>query len=187
MALSTDSAVLGVVPDESAILVEVRSSVGLISFGTTALSGEFRGSIVNGEIDLDEPLQASLVLAVQSLTSGRALHDSEMRRRLDAQRYPRITAELIAARPLAPGRFAVTGDLTIHGRTRRLDAAIDVVVTAARPVGNVLEAASGYVVVVSGTLMIDMCDYDVALPSLVMLRVHPEVSVTFRLTVASGG
>ncbi|MEO6886956.1 MAG: YceI family protein [Jatrophihabitantaceae bacterium] len=193
MALGTRTANLAVVSAESAVLIEARSSVGLISFGTTAVRGEFRGALVNGEIDVNEPSHASLVVPVTSLTSGNALYDAELHDRLNAQRYPEITAELRTADAVGPGRFSVSGDLTIHGTTRRQIGTLAIAISktaAASPEQPGARTAApvvvtGLVVVVSGTLIVDIRDFDIELPGVLMLQIYPDVTVSFRVTAIS--
>ena len=59
-----------------------------------------------------------LELAVERLTSGNQLYDRELRRRVDAKRYPTIAGRLtgVSARGPHPD-YVVTGDVSFHGRT----------------------------------------------------------------------
>jgi YceI-like domain len=182
-----DTTTFAVLPEESAVLIEARSSVGPISFATTAMTGQFRAVLVGGEIDVTEDAQASLVLPVSALTSGNQLYDAELRTRLNAQRYPSITAELGTAAAIGAGRFSVTGDLTIHGTTRRQTGTLDISVTDAAPASQEPESASTarVTVVVFGTQIVDIRDFDIELPSMLMLQIYPDVTVRFRVTAVS--
>lgn len=168
------------VPGASALLVEARSSVGPISFGSTEISGQVRATLLGSEIDVSEPIHAALSLPVSSLTSGNQLYDAEIRSRLNAQRYPLITADLRSIEAIAGGRFAVAGDLTIYGTTRHETGTVNVTVTRdeAAPDGAVT-------VVVTGDRLVDIRDFDIELPSVLMLQIYPDVTVRFRLTAAS--
>ena len=171
----TGSAALEIVPTASAVLIEARSSVGKISFGTTEITGQFRGRVVDER--LDSLLEGSAVVPVASLTSGSALYDNELRTRMNAQRFPEFGASLGSVSDLGSGRLAVKGDLTIHGTTRPQDCTAVVEVTERDP--------DCFAVVLSGTAVVDMRDYDIKLPSILMLRIYPDVTVRFRITAAS--
>lgn len=182
-----DTTLLTVLPDESAVLVEARSSVGRISFGTTSVAGQFRGVLVGDEIDVMEPVEASLVVPVASLTSGNQLYDAEIRSRLNARRYPTITAELRTAEVLGTGRYAVTGNLMIRGTTRRHTGTIEISVTNKTPLPEEQSGVSpgGVMAVASGSLIVDIRDFDIELPSVLMLHIYPDVTVSFRVTAVS--
>ncbi len=177
------ASLLEVLPAQSAVLVESRSSIGVISFGTTTVTGQFRGVVVGTEIDVSQRPQASLILPVASLVSGNSLHDAEMRRRLSAQRYPSIAAELISAEALGAGRYAVTGNLTIRGISHHQSATIQIGIAEPPPPGADDAVGSHAVLLASGNLTIDMRDFGVALPHVLRMQVYPEVNVSFRLAV----
>jgi polyisoprenoid-binding protein YceI len=165
---------LVIVPSASAILVEARSSVGGIRFGTTEIGGTFAGVLVAGE---DGPrvelTQATAHVPVTSLVSGNRLYDNELHQRLNAKRFPTITADLRDAQELGSGRFNIAGDLTIHGETRSQACTAEVALA-----GTDTTAPS---VVVSGSAALDIRDFDIALPSALMLRIYPDVVVRFRV------
>jgi len=167
------TAELGIVSADSAVLVEARSSVGAISFGTTVLGGSFHGRIDGGRIDTSAPMQVTAEVPVASLQSGNAVYDSELRSRLDSRRYPLIVAELRRMGRLESGRYEMEGDLTIHGKAHRYTCTATV------------EVDEGPSLVVSGSTVVDMRDYDIALPSLMMLRIYPDVTVHFRIKAAA--
>ena len=170
------------VPQACAVLVEARSSVGPISFGSTDVSGHIRATMLGTDIDVNEPLQASLSLPVASLVSGNQLYDAEIRSRLNSQRFPIITADLRSVAAIASDRFSVTGDLTIHGTTSQETGTVDVAVTAAesQPSGP-----GPITVVITGSRRVDIRDFDIELPSVLMLQIYPDVTVRFRLTASS--
>jgi polyisoprenoid-binding protein YceI len=185
MATGNGMTTLAVLPDQSAVLIEARSSVGLISFGTTTLAGEFRGVLSDGEFDLTETPHASLVLPVRSLTSGNSLYDAEIRGRLNAQRYPTIEANLRTAEALGSGRFSVIGDLTIHGTTRELTTSLTVTApTGPTTPADVSAPPEAVTVVATGTVIVDIRDFDIELPRGLMLQIFPDVTVSFRVTAA---
>ncbi len=169
---------LTVVPLESAILVEARSSVGPIVFGSATVTGRFHGTLDGDALVLERLPEASLALPVASLTSGNKLWDSEVRSRLNERRYPTITAELRGTEGLGGGRYSVLGDVTIHGKSQTQTGAmaLDVHVDA---------ESSDVAVVVSGTQLIDVRDFEIELPRLFMLQIYPEVTVRYRVRAVS--
>lgn len=174
-----------VVPDQSAVLVEARSTVGPISFGVTGLSGNCRAVLDGADFDVSEPLEATLVMPVASLTSGNQLYDAEIRSRLHSVRYPTMTAELRTVDRTGPGRFSVTGELTIHGTTRIQTGTLAVAFDPSNWTGPEPE---GLRVVASGTQIVDIRDFDIELPSMLMLQIFPDVTVRYRVAaVADAG
>ena len=129
-ALIGERAQFVVVPAESAIHVEARSSVGPITFGTMTVSGRIDAAFLGGAIDTQRPTSATIMVPVASLSSGHSLYDAELRSRIDARRVPEITAELRTITPLSPGRFRVTGALTIQGTTRELSGGLELSLSA---------------------------------------------------------
>ncbi len=171
---------LQVVPSASAILVEARSSVGGIRFGTTEVDGTFTGVLVEtGTGPRIELTQATARVPVLSLVSGNRLYDNELHQRLNAKRFPTISADLREVHELGSGRFNIAGDLTIHGETRPQSCTAEVGVA-----GDDAERPS---VVVSGSAALDIRDFDIALPSALMLRIYPDVVVRFRVEATVTG
>ncbi len=159
-----------VVPEQSALLVEARSSAGPITFGSMTLDGCAEFAMSGDDLDSAVPISARLEIPVVALVSGKSLYDAELRRRLDARRFPLIAVELHAARSRGGGRFVAEGDLTIRGATRRLTGTV----------GLALQDAD--TLLASGSELVDIRDFDIDLPSVLMLKIYPDVSVQFRLT-----
>ena len=114
-------------------------------------------------------MAGELSLSVERLTSGNKLYDRELRRRLDAWRYPiivgRVTA--IAANGHHPD-YAVTGDVVFHGKTRTFVHEMQI---------NVHEAGVG----LTGEYVFDLRAFGMEPPSMLMVRVYPEISVRVEL------
>ena len=159
-----------VVAEQSAILVEARSSAGPITFGSMTLDGRAEFAMAGDDLEAAVPISASLEIPVVALYSGNSLYDAELRRRLDARRFPQIKVELHTARPRGGGRYVAEGDLTIHGTTRRLTGSVS------------LALQDGDTLIATGNELVDIRDFDIELPSVLMLKIYPDVSVQFRLT-----
>jgi polyisoprenoid-binding protein YceI len=159
-----------VVPEESAVIVEARSNVGPITFATMTLEGSAEFALSGVDVDSAVPTAAFLRIPVIGLESGNSLYDSEIRRRLDQRRFPSITVEMHTARSRGGGRFVTDGDLTIHGATQRLTGTVH------------LTLSDENTLIATGKELVDIRDFDIELPSMLMLKIYPDVSVQFRLT-----
>ena len=154
------------VPELSTVRVHATSNVHPIDGEASGLAGNVTFTLVGGEPDLAQPVAAEVTLAVHDLRSGNPAYDAEMRRRLQARRHPLITGRLTAAERLdADGRFRVTGDLSFHGATRQVTADI------------ALDLAGTGRLVASWEQTIDIRDFDLKPPRILLFRVDPEVRV----------
>lgn len=170
-----------VLPEVSALVVEARSTAGPIAFGATGVQGTLEGVLDDSGIDVASPTTAEISVSVASLTSGNALYDAELRDRLEARRYPLITARLRTISALTDNRFAVAGELTIHGTTREQAGTVDIGVSAgAAPSGE-----TPVTVVASGTQIVDIRDFNIVVPSVLMLQIYPDVTVRYRIAATS--
>jgi polyisoprenoid-binding protein YceI len=173
---SVERLTYGIDTAASALLIEARSTVGPIELATTALTGSAVVTLnAEGKLDATADPSAVIELAVASLTSGNALYDAEVQRRLDARRFPVIRAELQNARALDAARWALEGGLTIHGTTRTMTGSADVRLLARERMRIV------------GEQLIDIRDFAISLPSTLMLRIYPDVMVRFRIEARREG
>ncbi len=166
--LATEVAFLAA-PAASAVLVEARSSAGPISFGTTTVGGWLRASLADGTIDTRYPTAAEILVPVASLTSGNRLYDAELCSRLNARQFPNITAELHTITPLDTNRFGVYGALTIQGTTREFSSSLE------------LSVSDSGTARVTGQQLIDIRDFAIELPSMMMFKIFPDVTVQFSI------
>ncbi len=162
-------------PSQSRVWVEARSNVHPINSSTDGLQGyvEFE-SPLGGERaanDVGVLTGGRLSLPVTQLTSGNPFEDRELRRRIDAKRYPTIDGELRRAEPGDDeGSWLVSGDLTFRGVTRTFQDLV--VVTSADPA----------TVKLTGQSCFDVRDFGMDPPRILMLRVEPDVTVRIDLT-----
>jgi len=165
-AISTGTE-FSVVPDRSVVLVSARSNVGPIEFGMTGLEGSVEVQINNdGMIDLRSSAAAQLALPMTGLRSGNQLYDAELARRIDSRRFPTSILELATGSQI-PGtaRYQLDGVLTFHGTRRHVQGSVE---AALDPRGRL---------VVDGEQVFDMRDFDVPVPTVLMLRIYPDVRV----------
>lgn len=160
------------VPDRSVILVDVRSSVGPISFGAIGVTGSVEATVVDAAISTglgtgaDTEPSAHLEVAVDQLRSGNKLYDAELLRRIDARRFPIASIDLRETTPIGTeSRFQLVGDLTLHGLTRSTQGTVAVAVN------------SDHKLVVTGEQIFDIRDWTITSPTVLMLRIYPDVRV----------
>jgi polyisoprenoid-binding protein YceI len=154
-------------PERSHVWVDARSSLHAIHTETSGLEGFIDAEVVEGgQLDLTVVPQGHLELPIERLQSGNPLEDREMRRRVDARRYPTIVGELTEMKALAePGRFRVQGDLTFRGVKRSVSDEM------------VIESTTGDSLQLDGEKVFDIREFGMEPPRILMLKVYPEVTV----------
>jgi polyisoprenoid-binding protein YceI len=151
-------------PDRSTVVVEARSNVGPIAWEATNPVGEF--SLADG--DAAAPVQADgwLELRLDSLDSGNRVYNSELLRRVDAHLYPTARAELTSVAALgADATIQASGQVTFHGITRPVAGTVQ------------LETRADGAVVVMAEQDLDIRDFGLPPPSMLMLKVYPDVRI----------
>jgi polyisoprenoid-binding protein YceI len=154
----------------SCVWVSGRSSLHPINTETRGITGWFEASRrEDGSLDLALPIAGELELAVEKLTSGNQLYDHELRRRIDARRYPTIGGRVtkITADGSHP-RYSVAGDIEFHGKIRSFEHTMDI------------ELAEDEVSL-SGDYVFDIREFGMKPPSMLMIRVYPEIAVRVEL------
>lgn len=165
-----ETAVYEAVPSRSALLIRVRSNVGPIEFGTMGLTGTIEATVKNASIVATDTLGARLELRVNSLTSGNPLYDAELLRRIDARMFPIAGVELEGAETLdRDDRFRVRGPVTFHGVTRSMSGVVEVTATTDDRL------------TITGEHAVDIRDFDVAAPTMLMLKIYPDVRVQLQV------
>jgi len=152
--------------DRSVVLIEVRSSVGPISFGAMGLTGWVDATVAHGVLQARPTPTAHIEIGVDGLRSGNSLYDAELLRRIDARRHPRAVVTLCDTLQLGDSsRFRLDGRLTFHGVTRPVQGTVQVAVLP------------GQRLTVTGEQVFDIRDFDVPSPTVLMLRIYPDVRV----------
>ena len=155
-----------IVPERSRLWVEARSSVHPIRVDTTGVEGTIDVEIRDGRVHLDSPPAATIELDAERLKTGNILYDLELARRLDFGTHARIRGEVRQVIALDPaGRHHVRGDLSLHGVTSAVEG--DVTVRMTDP--DTIE--------IEGEQTIDVRDFGLEPPRLLMLRVYPDVRI----------
>jgi polyisoprenoid-binding protein YceI len=154
----------------SCVWVSGRSSLHPINTETRGITGWFEGAArEDGSLDLDQPVSGELELAVERLTSGNQLYDRELRRRIDARRFPTISGRL--TRIVLDGahpEYSVTGEIAFHGKTKTFEHGMRIEV-------------SDEGIALTGEDQFDIREFGMKPPSMLMVRVYPEISVRVEL------
>jgi polyisoprenoid-binding protein YceI len=156
-------------PNLSALLLQSRSNIGAVQFGTREVTGYLDVAIGPCGVAIDRGPVARLEVALAELTSGNALYDDELRQRLDVRRFPVATVELEQAHALPDDTYRVSGLVTLHGIAAQLQGSVRLVL-----------AETGELTV-TGEQVVDIRDFDIDVPSVLMLRIYPDVKVALHL------
>jgi polyisoprenoid-binding protein YceI len=154
----------------SGVAIKARSNVGPITFLTNGMDGWIDAEVSAAGI-VGRPT-AHLAIQLDTLRSGNTVYDAELLRRIDARRHP--TAELLlqAAAPVREtSRYQLTATLTVHGITRTVDGSVEVAF-----VDDDHDRLK-----VTGEQAIDIRDFSLTTPALLMLKIYPEVRVLLHL------
>lgn len=150
--------------------IYARSTVGPIRWEATDLRGSFEAEVANQSLDPSVAPSGRLELTLERLTSGNRVYDAELMRRLDARRYPIASAELRFLDAAGhQNRYQVHGDLTLHGVTRTIIGALAV------------DVDGKSVVRIYGDKVVDIRDFNIPSPTMLMLRIFPDVRVRISL------
>ena len=153
-------------PERSAVLIDVRSTAGPLSFGTLGVTGTIHAAFADGVLRTDIPPSGHLTIDVSGLNSGNRLYDAELLRRIDARGYPAAFVELGECALSGPGpRYRLAGELTFHGVTRPAEGTVTV------------DALSDRRLVITGEQVFDIRDFAIPSPTMLMLRIFPDVRV----------
>jgi polyisoprenoid-binding protein YceI len=153
------------------VWIDARSSLHPINTETRGLEGWVEASAQSdGSLDLTAPVKGKLQLSTDRLSSGNQLYDRELKRRIDARRYPLIEGEIVSVTEAGgPNDYMVAGDLSFHGKTRRFEHRMTITVSD----GSNIELRGDYV--------FDIREFNMKPPSMLMLKVYPEVVVRVEL------
>jgi hypothetical protein len=154
---------------------EARSNVHAVHGKTTDLDGYIEaGWNPDGTLVVETALKMHVDVPVEGLRSGNGLQDREMWRLIDSKRFPRIAADLRALAPAAvPGHYTAEGDITLAGRARRYQ-------------GDLTFVRGDASIAIDGEVQIDIRDFGLRPPQLLMMKVDPVVKVRLHLIARAG-
>ncbi|HEV3274640.1 MAG TPA: YceI family protein [Candidatus Dormibacteraeota bacterium] len=151
---------------QSTVQVGLRVNLHPSHINANALAGFIECEIDDqGKPRLDQPYRAELTLPVDAIKSGNGIQDREMRRRFDISRYPEITAVVTHGEALdGEGRYRATAQLTMHGVTKDIT-------------GDLTLGVSGTTMTVDGQQVMNVKDFGIDPPRLIILKVEPDVDL----------
>ena len=124
----------------------------------------------DGTVDLHHPVEGRLEVAVDRFSSGNQLYDRELKRRIDAKKHPVIIGQITGVHHAGTvNRYLVAGDLSFHGETRAFEHDMTI------------EIDRGSSIALKGDRVFDIREFRMKPPSMLMLKVYPEVAVRVEL------
>ncbi len=155
-------------PDRSSVTVLATSSVHDIHADAPGPSGWIELSGTPGRFGPKTTLAGRLEVAAGGLKADNPLVEREMKRRIDARRHPVISGEATGVDGASGDEIELTGEITFLGRAVEVTGTVSV-----GPEGDGLR--------VTGSQELDVRTWGLKPPKLLMLKVHPEVTVTIDL------
>ncbi len=155
-----------IVPERSQVWIHGSSTVHPIRATATGLEGWFEADVVGGKVS--GPVAGRVEIAVDRLRSGNRLVDRETRRRVDAKRHPTISGEITGIESVSDGGLSVRGVIEFRGESTEVSGELEV-----------RETEEG--IEIGGEQTFDVRTWGLEPPSLMALRVHPDVTVRISL------
>lgn len=157
-------------PRDSTLSFEARSTLHGVHGKAAGLDGFVEASWDEANVfALEPPPKMHVEFPVDQMRSGNAVQDREMWKIIDSKRFPRISADLRDVRPAAAsGRYVAAGDVTLSGRSRRYE-------------GEFALSHGGDRLTIDGELSVDIRDFGLKPPNLLIVKVEPVVRVRLHL------
>ncbi|MCZ7529445.1 MAG: YceI family protein [Acidimicrobiia bacterium] len=167
-----------IVSDSSEIQLDASSSVHPIHTSTRGLTGFVELDDTDGVFSLSESPAGSspgeLHVPLGELRSGNPLIDRETRRRLDTKSHPEISGMLTSLSHVEGDRYAATGSVDLMGES------VDVEGELTISYGEAADAGDD-TLRIEGEQVFDVRDWGIKPPKLLVVKVHPDVTVRISL------
>jgi polyisoprenoid-binding protein YceI len=157
-----------VASSSSALSFDGQSTLHAVHGTGSQLTGQVVASVEDGTLVLDPPPAMHVEFPVERLTSGNALQDRETWKLLDSKRSPTIAADLRGLTRGEGATYHATGDITLAGRKKSYEGDLTIKTDPDR-------------LVVDGSLVVDIRDFGLQPPRLLMMTVQPQVTVKLHL------
>ena len=166
-----------IVTDASEVLIDARSNVHPIHQQARGVDGVIDLVLRDdGSIDPQAGVTAAISLATDRLAARNPLPTRELRRRIDARRFPVITGRLDELRASdAAGTYVARGVVTFRGVDRPAEDEL----TITRDAAGALHIA--------GAHEFDIREFGMEPPRVVVMRVEPLVRVRIALVAEPAG
>jgi polyisoprenoid-binding protein YceI len=154
------------VPERSKVWIDARSNVHPIHSAMEGLEGYVDLDLSGQTVDLSNPPTGHISFSVERLSSGNRMQDRELKKRIDARRFPVIEGELgQVSADGEVGAYRVRGDVIFRGVTRPHEDDLRITPLDERTIR--LEGSSSF----------DIREFGMEPPRVLMLKVEPEVEV----------
>jgi hypothetical protein len=161
-----------ILPSDSYVEVESRTSLHTILGRGTDLSGFIDAAWSDGELLLDPPPALRIEVPIEKLKSANAAQDAEMKKFLGSRAFPAIAVELRKAERLPEkDQFKVRGAITVRGSTAEYEGRITVIRNRNR-------------LTIDGSEMIYIRKLGLEPPKILIFQVAAYVRVTLHLVAA---
>jgi len=154
---------------ESSLTVDARSTLHSVRATGSGLTGYVVAGWDDGSLGTTSQPAMHIEFPIDQIRSGNATQDREMRKLVDAARFPRVAADLRSVTLIVPpNRYKASGDITFVGRARAYD-------------GEMIIAGDADSVTVDGEVTLDIRDFGLRPPSFFILKVDPVLTIRLRL------
>jgi polyisoprenoid-binding protein YceI len=170
-AIDTPSVVrYAVDPSQSSLSADAQSTLHTVHTSVSGVAGFIEAAWnPDGTLAMTPEPKMHVEFPVDQLRSGNAMQDREMRKLIDSARFPKVAADLTGIEPLvSAGRYKATGEITLAGRSRAYG-------------GEFSIANDGDRLTLDGEVNLDIRDFGLKPPNLIILKVDPMLSVRLRL------
>jgi polyisoprenoid-binding protein YceI len=151
---------------EGSVRVTARSTLHDVEARSSEMAGWLDAELSGGSLQVNS---AYLELPAASITADNPLLTREISRRMDPRRHPLVRADIAPVTGHVDAVAEVDGKLTLHGVSRPVHGSAWVRIEAD-------DALS-----VDGAVTLDVRRFDIRPPSMLGMRVRPEVDVRLRL------
>ncbi len=160
---------------DSSLTIDARSTLHAVRAAASGLTGYVvAGWNSDGSVAAAPAPIVHVEFPLDQVRSGNPMQDREMRRLVDAGRFPKASGDLRSVDLIAPpGRYRASGEITLVGRTRTY-------------AGEFTMTNDGGIVTVEGEFSLDIRDFGLKPPSLLILKVDPVLRVILRLVARKG-
>ena len=171
MIVEAESATRYVVsPGESSVTVDARSTLHSVRATGSGLTGYVVAAWnPDGTLGATPPPAMHVELPMDQIRSGNAIQDRQMQKLVDVSRFPKVAADLRSLELVSPPYgYTATGEITFVGRGRTYQ-------------GEITLTGDAESVTVQGEVTIDIRDFGLQPPSLLILKVDPVLTIRLRL------
>ncbi|MGQ0617220.1 MAG: YceI family protein [Acidimicrobiia bacterium] len=165
-----------IVPEMSKVRMDATSNVHPIHNESRALEGSIDAEVEGGKLVLGSTPSATVSFAVDSLKSGNALEDRELRKRIESKKYPTIEAKLTGLEETErEGVYLARGEITFKGVTNTYEDEVT------------FTADGDDSIRFDGESTFDIRDFGMDPPKVLMLKVDPDVKISVEVVAKRTG